>query len=274
MRSLGGRIAIVALAALFSACAAVAPVPQPAPPAEFTARQREALVAHMMKKMAQRNQSLESLQTEAIMSYTSPDQQRPKVREQVSAKRPDSLRVEAMSALSVALILVANGKNLTIFEPSRNKLVRADATADTLNQFIRIPMAPADVVTLLLGITPDAKTITNHGPYATATEGDMTVAAWNVANSRCELGFQDDQLVMVRMRSMGGAIEYEVHYRDYHDIGGVMFPYLIDATFPQAQSHLVLQYKRPIINGQLPASAFVLAPQTAGQQTSSSNAAL
>ena len=63
----------------------------------------------------------------------------------------------------------------------------------------------------------------------------MTVLAYAEADhSRRELGFQDGQLAMVRKRTPAGAIDFEVRYSDYHDIGGVMFAYKVEADFPAA----------------------------------------
>ena len=51
-----------------------------------------------------------------------------------------------------------------------------------------------------------------------------------------------------------------MRYSDYHDIGGVMFPYVVDATFPPASSRVMFRYLRPIVNGVIPDSTFVLTP--------------
>ncbi|HKN01657.1 MAG TPA: hypothetical protein VJX23_14160 [Candidatus Binataceae bacterium] len=266
MRALGGLLAIVASSMVFAACAALSTgTPAPGeilPPADASARVRE-----LTQKIAERDRLLQSLQTEAIMAYSARDNHPPKVREQITVQRPDSLRVEAMWALSVPFIIASSGKRLTIFEPSKNKLIHVAATADALNQFIQIPMAPADVVTLLLGIAPDSSTLAARKPDSIGSEGEMTVASWGIEKSmRRELGFQDDQLAMVRLRDVTGAVEYEVRYSDYHDIGaGMMFPYGVDATFPIAQSRISFRYKRPIINGAVPASAFELSAPAAEQ---------
>jgi outer membrane lipoprotein-sorting protein len=266
MRSLGVLTATIALSFLYSACSTISPG-APVSPESLQSEDRSAQVQQLTRKVAERDRALQSMQTEAVMEYTSPDRHPPKVREQITAKRPDSLRVEAMSAFSVALILATSGKHLAIFEPSRNKLVRAAATADTLNQFIQIPMAPADAVTLLLGIAPDSAALAERKPDSIAAEDDMTVASWTMADStRRELGFGNDQLAMVRRRSATGGIEYEVRYSQYQDLGGLMFPYVVEATFPVAQSRVAFHYKRPIINGEVPDSAFVLSPPAANQQ--------
>lgn len=273
MRSLGGIISIAAISILISACATIAPGPPPSPEG-LHVEDRTAVVRQLTQKVAERDRALVSMQTDAVMEYSAPDKHPPKVREQITAKRPDSLRVEAMSTpFTIALILATTGKHLAIFQPSENKLIRAAATADTLNQFIQIPMAPADAVTLLLGIAPGSTTLAERAPDSIASEGDMTVASWNAEKgTRHELGFQNDQLVMVRMREATGAVEYEVRYSEYQDLGGLMFPYLIEANFPVAQSRAVFRYKRPIINGEIQPSTFVLAPTTTNEQANLGNA--
>ena len=267
--------AAIAIATFLWGCATETPTLPPAAPSEVSSQPGNSKLVHdLTQKVAERDRALDSLQTEAIMEYSAPDKHPPRVREQITARRPDSLRVEAMSALSVALILVTNGKQLTIFQPSDNKLVYAPATAATLNQFIQIPMQPADAVTLLLGIAPDSSALAQRAPDSIASEGEMTVAQWSGPKStRRELGFKDDQLAMVRLRATTGAVEYEVRYSDYHDIGGLMFPYSVDATFPVAQSRVVVRYKRPIINGDIPVSAFILSPPSGARQAAANDAA-
>jgi hypothetical protein len=272
MRSLGRLTAIVALATLLPACASLGPASSPSGTVELSP-DRAALIHQLTEKVAERDRALVSMQTDAVMEYSAPDRHPPKVREQIVAKRPDCLRVEALSAFNVALIVATSGKELTIFEPSRNRFTRAAATADTLNQFIQIPLAPADAVTLLLGIAPDSAALAARPPDAIVSEGAMTVASWSVENSaHRELGFQDDQLALVRMRDVDGTVDYEVRYGEYQDLGGLMFPYAVDATFPKAHSRISFHYKRPIINGEVPDSAFVLSPPSAGEQANLDNA--
>ena len=65
---------------------------------------------------------------------------------------------------------------------------------------------------------------------------------------------------MVRKRTPAGAIDFEIRYADYHDIGGVMFAYKVDADFPAAQTRVSFVYKRPIVNGKIADSVFTLTP--------------
>jgi len=89
----------------------------------------------------------------------------------------------------------------------------------------------------------------------------MIVATYGNATSGTRvLGFSDGNLAMVRETGADGRISYEVRYSDYHDIGGVMFPYVVAASFPAAGSNVTFRYLRPIVNGIIPDSTFVLTP--------------
>lgn len=206
-----------------------------------------------------RDKSLDSMQTPAIMEYTSSTQHL-KAREEIAVKRPDNLRVEAMSPLGVALLLTAQGPQLAVFEPGANRFMRGAATADTLYRYVRIPMAPADAVNLLMAIAPRDFPIGGEID-SVSTEGAMTVAAYgNAASGLRELGFSDGHLVMVRETGADKTVYYDVRYSDYRDIGGVVFPYVVDANFPSAHSHVIFRYARPIVNGTIPDSTFELTP--------------
>ena len=213
----------------------------------------------MIAALAERDRRLACVQSPAVMEYTAGDQH-VKAKEDITAKRPGNLRVEAMSPFGVALLLAAQGNDLAIFEPGQNRFMRGQANADTLYKYVRIPMAPTDAVGLLMGLAPpafalgsSANTVSNDGAMLVTTFGDA-------ASGTHALGFSDGNLAMVRDTGADGRINYEVRYSDYRDIGGVMFPYVVDASFPAAGSHVTFHYLRPIVNGVIPDSTFVLTP--------------
>jgi len=244
-----------------SACIIVRPPPIPAPEpiAGFDAGKYQ--VRKLIAALAERDKTLDSMQTPAVMEYTAGDQH-VKAKEEIVVKRPGNLRVEAMSPFGVALLLAAQGSELAIFEPGQNRFMRGNATADTLYRYVRIPMAPADAVGLLMGLAPPEFAL-NRVADSVSNDGAMTVASYrNAASGTRELGFSAGNLAMVRETAGNGdgRVNYEVRYSDYHDIGGVMFPYVVDATFPAAGSHVTFRYLRPIVNGDIPDSTFVLTP--------------
>jgi len=260
--SLAAVASMLLLATLETSACLIArppPVGQPEPLAGFDAGKFQ--VQKLIAALAERDKRLDSMQTPAVMEYTAGDQH-VKAKEEIVVKRPANLRVEAMSPFGVALLLAAQGSQLAIFEPGRNRFMRGNATADTLDRYVRIPMAPADAVALLMGLAPPEFAL-NGSADSVSNDGAMTVASYgNPASGTRELGFSGGNLAMVRETAANGngRVTYEVRYSDYHDIGGVMFPYVVDATFPAAGSHVTFRYLRPIVNGNIPDSTFVLIP--------------
>src|SRR5258708_32241822 len=135
------------------------------------------------------------------------------------ARGPDSLRVEARSPLGVALLVAAQGDQLAIFEPGKNRFLRGHATAETLYKYVRIPMAPADAVALLMGLAP-RDFPPDSVPNSVSNEGAMTVATYgNSASGLRQLGFADGKLAMVRAPEADNRVSYEGPYLDQHDMG-------------------------------------------------------
>jgi hypothetical protein len=208
--------------------------------------------------LAQREKALESMQTRAVMEYESGDRKM-KTREEIMVARPDNLRVDAFSALGVGLVVAARGHDLQIFDPSANKFIRGAATAETLNRFVRIPMAPRDAVGLLMGLVPEVAAL--PPPASVARADGMMVAHFNLPDSqRREIGFRDGKLALVSAAGAGAEPNYRVRYNDYRDIGGMMFAYQVDAEFPAQGTTVKFRFERPIINGNLAASMFELNP--------------
>jgi outer membrane lipoprotein-sorting protein len=213
----------------------------------------------MISALIERDRRLAGVQSPAVMEYTA-GTQHVKAKEDIVAKRPGNLRVEAMSPFGVALLLAAQGSDLSIFEPGQNRFIRGQANADTLYKYVRIPMAPTDAVGLLMGLAPSDFPLSTPADSVSNDSGMLVATYGNTASGTRVLGFSDGNLAMVRETGADGRVSYEVRYSDYHDIGGVMFPYMIDATFPEAGSHVTFRYLRPIVNGVIPDSTFVLTP--------------
>jgi hypothetical protein len=212
----------------------------------------------LANSLAERDRLLNSLQTAAIMEYSGPSGHL-KVREQLTLRRPASLRVDAMSPLGPALVVAADDTQIAVFNPSNNTLMRGAANAATLARFTRIPMAPAQAVNLLLGLPSDSS-ILRAQASSSRTEGTMRVLSYTGAEANYEIGFSDGQLSLLRARDKAGGVTYEAHYSDYRDIGAIKFPFKLDASFPGVATTIRIHYLDPWIDRQIANSTFVLAP--------------
>lgn len=249
LRAAAHTLAVVLVLIGMAGCAArQAAAPSPTLPPENAA-----------SSLADRNRLLTSLQTPAIMDYSGPSGHL-KAREQLIARRPASLRVEAMSPLGIALIVAADDAQIAVFNPSNNTLMRGAASATTLARFTRIPMAPAQAVQLLLGLAPDNSILTT-APSSFRTEGDMRVLSYaGAGGADYELGFSGGQLALVRARDAAGQATYEVYYTNYRDIGAMKFPFEIEARFFASATTIKFHYLNPLIDRQIADSTFVLSP--------------
>ena len=231
---------------------------RPSNPAASPASADSARARQLSAALAERSREFTSVQADAVMEFREADQH-VKAREQIMARRPADLRVEAMSPFGLALVVAVNDSNLQIFDPSSNTLYRGEASAASLNRFARIPLAPRPAVNLLMGLAPEGESF-DRAPDSVSAEGAILIAAYNGANgSVTELGFESAQLALVRER-LKGAIDYEVRYSDYRDIGGVQFAHRIEADFPASHTHVNFTFQHAIINGAIADSLFALKP--------------
>jgi len=259
-------LAVTLLAVLCAAaagCSLLVSPPSPAPPL-VSAPAETSHARELAAALVERGRELVSMQTAAVMEYREADQH-VKAREQILVRRPANLRVEALSPFGLALVVAANDSHLEIFEPSSDTLYKGDASAESLNRFAQIPLAPKPAVNLLMGLAPDNGEFVRQ-PDSVSAEGALLIAAYKGADgSVIELGFEGAQLALVRERRQG-VIHYEVRYSDYRDIGGFQFAHRIEADFPRARTHVNFSFQHPIINGILADSLFALKPGPATKQ--------
>ncbi len=256
-----GAVALAFALAPISGCSLIGGTRPPATTAATTP------VAASIAALAQRDYALHSMQTGAIMQYSAADGHHFSTHEQIAVVRPTSIRVEALSPFGATMVLVADGAGqLMIFDPAHNTMLSGGANAATFERYVRIPMAPASAVDLLMGLAPDPEEL-GTPPDSVTEENGMTVVGWRLGDGRIrELGFESGELAMVRERDSAGVQRYQVRYTDWRAESGVSFPRKVDAEFPS--SRLTLRYEAPVLNPAVPASLFVLTPGPATRQIS------
>lgn len=221
----------------------------------------------MLAALADRERSLRSVQSGAIMEYSGADGHHFRTHEEIALARPASMRVEAVAPFGATMVLAADDAGrLMIFDPSKNVLMSGGANAATLERYVRIPLAPPAAVDLLMGLAPDPAQLATPPDSVSDTEG-MTVALWRLADGGTrELGFIAGQLAMVRERDSAGGQRYDVRYSDWRDASGMSFPDKVEADFPA--SRITLRYEAPALNTTLAPALFVLTPAPGTKQIS------
>jgi hypothetical protein len=258
-------VALVAVIVQLPACALMTAASSPSKPAAIGSDSPMATAIELTRALAERDRGLDSMQTPAVMEFSNPEGHF-KAREVITLRRPQSLRIEALSPFGVALVVAASDSRLAIFRSSDNTLMYGAATADTLNRFARVPLPPKPAVDLLMGLAPDADLLT-RAPDSVRIEDGVLIASYRSADGdTLELGFSGRNLALVRHRLADSRISYEVRYSDFEDIGGLAMAYEVDADFPLAQSRVKFRLQRPIVNGAIADSMFELLPGTSTRQ--------
>jgi hypothetical protein len=260
MRSEATRaLVLVALIVQLPACALMTAPSSPSRPAPIASDAQMKSAIELTRALAQRDRGLDSMQTPAVMEFSNA-QNHLKAREEITLKRPQSLRIEAMSPFGVALVVAASDSRLAIFRSSDNTLMYGAATADTLNRFAKVPLPPKPAVDLLMGLAPDPDLLA-RAPDSVRIEDGVLIASYRLADGgTLELGFSGRDLALVRHRLADGRVSYEVRYSDFQDIGGLAMAYEVDADFPLTQSRVKFRFQRPIVNGAIADSMFELSP--------------
>ncbi len=262
--AVGSAVLALAICQL-SACALTSSAPSAVTPAATTTA--SPATTAMLAALADRERSLRSMQSGAIMEYSAADGHHFRTHEEIALARPASMRVEAVAPFGATMVLAADDAGrLMIFDPSKNILMSGGANAATLERYVRIPLAPPAAVDLLMGLAPDAAQLATPPASVSDTDG-MTIALWRLGDGGTrELGFIAGQLAMVRERDSAGAQRYDVRYGDWRDASGMSFPDKVEADFPA--SRITLRYEGPALNTTLAPALFVLTPAPGTKQIS------
>ena len=264
-RAAAGAVALALAICQLSACALTSNAPSAA--ASVAPIAITPAITAMLAALADRERSLHSVQSGAIMEYSAADGHHFRTHEEIALARPASMRVEAVAPFGATMVLAADDAGrLMIFDPSKNVLMSGGANAATFERYVRIPLAPPAAVDLLMGLAPDPAELATPPDSVSGTEG-MTVVLWRLGDGGTrELGFVAGQLAMVRERDRAAAERYEVRYSDWRDTGAMNFPHKVEADFPA--SRITLHYEAPALNPTLAPTLFVLTPAPGTRQIS------
>ncbi len=77
---------------------------------------------------------------------------RARTRALVAFRRPDALRLEVPGPAGPRLVAVANGATLTAVFPAERAVFVGEATSEALASLLGVPLTPAEVMDLLVGV--------------------------------------------------------------------------------------------------------------------------
>lgn len=239
---------------LLSACARP-PVPV-VPPVEIPAGLEERL----LEQLRTNAQAFYSLQGIARLKLDNGEGSR-SVTQALWALKPDHLRAETLNPFgfgSPLLLLASDGAEVRALVPGEGRLYRAEATAENVRRFTRLPLRLTDLVHVLLYQVPVI-------PYSelalSAAEVGYRIEFTGLEGAGQTLLF-DRQLRLVEASYFdGGQLLLRVGY-DKFSQGGAAFPRETRLEMPQQQVTAQLAFSELETNVSIAPERFILeAPQ-------------
>jgi len=175
----------------------------------------------------------------------------------VIARSPASLRLETLGLFGSPLMLLAtDGETLTVLIPGEGKAYQGAADSGFLQQVLRLPLRPVDLVSLLLQ-QPLLL------PYESAAvlyedDGRSRLTLQNSYGLVQELTFDRSLSLVSCIYRLAGVRQLQVDYADFDDKS--RFPRHIELSLPADDIEMTLAFSRVDVNSDLPASRFVITP--------------
>jgi Domain of unknown function (DUF4292) len=213
-----------------------------------------------------------SIHIEAIKAEASVDQRgaqgRVKGRVLLFAQRPDHLRFDVMTQFGPALVLTADGAQLSLNDLKQGRFFAGPACAGNVARLIGVALEPAEVVRVLFGEAPlregsdqavrceaGAYVLSRQGSDGTRQELELGVLPEDRARPPAE---QHTYLRAVRVLDARGKALYRVRYEDYTSVAGgkARFPFTIRIEDLAHDADALVRFRSIEVNARVPEGAF------------------
>jgi hypothetical protein len=181
----------------------------------------------------------------------------------IAAEKPDRLHVEALDFFgSPALVLVAAGGRLALYDARERVFYRGAASAENLSRIVPVALAPADLVTILCGTAPlvegaPARADPGRGVVRLQVESASLVQTLEVGPGAAVASSR----VRVRGRD-GGSVRGapDLTFGDHRPAGPVPFPEAVRLRAADPDVEVRLGWRDVDVNGREDGALFRLDP--------------
>lgn len=171
---------------------------------------------------------------------------------------PERFRLETLSPIGTLAVVTCDGRELAMWIRRDRRVYRGAATAASVAAYAGVPVSPADVTSMLLGLPPE------RTPTASATAARDDVRGLIRVHSAIDAGHQDvwfapDTLLPVASEtSLGGeAAILRLDFADYRTIAGIAMPLTIDLHLDPDGRHVGVRYEAPTLGARVDDGLFV-----------------
>jgi len=175
----------------------------------------------------------------------------------IVAERPGRLHLEALSPFDMPMaVLTSDGERFQLYSLQEGVFYHGPASPENLARLIPLPLAPGDLVEVLLGGAP----LLPH-PGRVRWDGragqyvhTRTAASGHVQELRLAPGSLD--VLSSRVETPGGDLLYAVALEGHRAVDGVRLPKKLRFEMPSQEIELELRWRDVEANAQIPAEAY------------------
>lgn len=168
-------------------------------------------------------------------------------------RRPDRLRMEALSLLGTVLVLTVDGDEVVGFHPREGTFYRGRASKKNLARYIQIPLELRDLTSLLMGVPP----VMIEGPWESE---DLRIQRSLSRGGSEVVTFDPAMGIPIGWERVGsdGEVELSAVFSDFISTPVGPFPLMISLeSYGSQEERFEIRYQEPEVNVALSASLFV-----------------
>jgi uncharacterized protein DUF4292 len=179
------------------------------------------------------------------------------------ARLPDQLRIELLSPfMSPLTVLTVNNGKFAMNDLREGRYMTGPAEPCNIARLLRIPLPPADIFRILIGLSPlidgenESSWNSRAGHYEIVIKNQDQTQYLKVGPSRETL-----PLLSSRLEDAQGTI-FDIDYSHWSQVAGIPMPHEIRVKMPRSKTDLLLRYddNGVEINIVLPEDAWTQSP--------------
>lgn len=247
----------LALALLAASCAPVAQPPiEPGGPI----LKRPITATYLLDHLQRKTDLVRDLKGVAEFSINAPDKDF-SASQAALIKKPGMFRLETLSYFgNPVFYIVADGRNLNLFDPKERKLYIAEATEGNNFKIFGLRQSFDDLVTILLGGVPLSieSDRVEMRYFARQDQYLLDLTSKNGYNQKVWFAGSTLNILKSELRNGVGQVELKAEFTDFEDYGNFSFPSKIELSLPTDKARLKVNYSELKINEGLSDELFKL----------------
>lgn len=242
------------MAGVLTACETLPPPKPVEPPAQFLT------LDEISRQLTMRQDGIHNIKSLVKSAIRTPEKNH-NLKQVLLIDGETSLRLDTLNLFSQPVgVLISDQTQILLYDTKSNKLYRNREVWDIMMRTFGTVFDFREYVSVFSGKIPRLAELHLKDVRWNPETGNYQITAVDTEhNAPLEIEVDPDTLHPVRLAKWeGGKRVYTVHWEDYQDAEGHLFPHIITVERPQLGDAVVMKFNNPLINQGVPEDAFQL----------------